>query len=404
MNAIALAASGRTTIALIIAAAGAYVHATFGNANPYDAWAAFMLSNPAGIAIYAAVILNLAAGIAAALRGSLHIAQPSAELIRNMDAYAEIDVAGIIWREQAGKWLTTHGFSIRAESEFSITGIKGRWSSLPGVLLRFGLITLLIGIAVSHHSRLVENAMLSPGESAALLGNGIQLVSIESGMPASHLQIGKERSFAIENASARIKFGVGEFIAGSGWPVGNSGIYWKINGLGFAPEIAFNAEGGMRPYRLELLPPGREDSIDINGASVKIALAPERVIRKGLLSGEVYNLAAPTLRLAAGLNTPAFKIEGRGMEPTIGKTGVWVRVQAVRDAGLGMVKAGLTIVCAGLLLLFCNLFWYKREMAFALDRDTLVFGYSEQYLKKWGVYRFERWKPDIFIRSEGASH
>lgn len=388
MNVFSTASSVRFTIALIIAAAGAYVHATFGSANPYDAWAAFMLSNPAGIALYAAAVLNLAAGIAAALRDSLRIAPPNSESILSMDSCAEIGYPSQNWRKQAGNWLTTHGFSIAAESESSITGIKGRWSSLPGVLLRFGLITLLIGIAASHHTRRVESAMLSPGESALLLGNSIQLVSIESGMPESHLQIGKERSFAIENASARIRLGGGEFIAGSGWPVGNSGIYWKISGLGFAPEIALSAEGGMRPYRLEILPPGREDSIDINGSSVKIALAPERVIRKGLLSGEVYNLTSPT-----------FKVDGRGMEPkfgkTGGKTGAWIRVLAVRDAGLGMVKAGLAIVCSGLLAVFCNLFWYKREMAFAHDGDTLMFGYSEQYLKKWGVYRFERWRAEL---------
>lgn len=392
MKAFSTASSVRFTIALIIAAAGAYVYATFGSANPYDAWAAFMLSNPAGIALYAAVISNLAAGIASSVLGSLRIHPPNSISIRNMDSYAELDAPASDWHKQTGKWLTTCGFSIAAESESSITGVKGRWSSLPGVLLRFGLITLLIGIAASHHTRRVESAMLSPGESALLLGNSIQLVSIESGMPESHLQIGRERSFAIENASARIKSGGGEFIAASGWPVGNSGIYWKINGLGFAPEIAFNAEGEMRPYRLEILPPGREDSIDINGSSVKIALAPERVIRKGLLSGEVYNLMKPT-----------YRIDGRGMEPAFGKTGAWIRVQAVRDTGLGMVKAWLALSCAGLLAVFCNLFWYKREMAFVRNGGTLIFGYSEQYLKKWGVYRFERWRAELEAMLQSGS-
>jgi hypothetical protein len=131
-----------------------------------------------------------------------------------------------------------------------------------------------------------------------------------------------------------------------------------------------------------------------------IALAPERIINKGLLKGKQYNLAVPTygVIIQQGDNhtkpsplvtiKPGARMTRGPLTLAFGKSSLFVRIQAVQDPALCWIYAGVLVSLAGVVLMFSRFFWYRKELAVVRAQGTLYIGSSDEYFKKWGIERF----------------
>ena len=49
----------------------------------------------------------------------------------------------------------------------------------------------------------------------------------------------------------------------------------------------------------------------------------------------------------------------------------------------------------GLCAMLSRFFWYERELVVAVHRGELSIGYREEFFRKWGVEKFERWRGEL---------
>lgn len=384
----------------LAAMAGAYVYASFGGEGAYRRWVTFMFEHPLGLGLAGLFVISLVGKAAWEFLRGLRPAIPPGDSVRSMDVFLAIPVQGNGWADTVTGWLTRQGFKKVMADSHSVTGLKGRWSFIPGLICRLGLALLVTAAAVSHNIRQADTAMLTTGIGGSLFGMPVELAELESGVPDSHLQVGKEESFRIKTARASVRINNETATLSSGWPESVSGLWVKITGIGFAQTFIYGgATAETEPLMLQVFPPGRQTRVRIGKSMVKAALSPERTVKKGRLKGDMFNLETPSYKIIPSEGAPII-LKGNGGQAEeaafgIGSRDYWVRIEAVRDPALGMVHLGFIMLGTGLLLLPLNLFWYRKEFLFTRKGDSLVFGYSEQILKKWGAYRFYEWKDEI---------
>ena len=408
----------RILLLALAAFAGICIYADFGSEGAYRRLVTLMFGQPLGLGILGLFIISLAGGAITDFIYALKPVPPSRDSVRAMDVFFSFPAAapsfavpGDAWTDAVTGWAAGKGFRDISSGDGAILALKGRWSFIPGATLKLGLILLLSATAASHGFREADTAMLAPGGSGSLFGVPVEMTGLESDIPNSYLQVGKEQGFRINTARATVRVSGNESAISAGWPEHAGGLWLKITGIGMAQE--FLHEGGAAetgPLMLDIFPPGREDKIRIGLRSLKVALSPERTVKKGRLTGEMYNLEMPSYRITPPegdfvlLGRDGTGKDAEAMPYSLGPMGYWVRIEGVRDPALGMVHFGIFVLGAGLLLVPMNLFWYRRELAFALDDDGIVLGYTEQILKKWGVYRFYDWKDEIADLPGAGTH
>jgi hypothetical protein len=80
---------------------------------------------------------------------------------------------------------------------------------------------------------------------------------------------------------------------------------------------------------------------------------------------------------------------------SLGKQGLSVRIQAVEDPALPFLYAGAVILLLGLCSMPSRFFWYEQEFALCLEGNSLIIGTRDEFFKKWGILRFQRWSDEV---------
>jgi hypothetical protein len=220
---------------------------------------------------------------------------------------------------------------------------------------------------------------------------------IEAGLSDEFLNLGKV-SFELGNVSALVSVGDEEFIVTGGYPVKAAGLYWRLRHLGYAQTVKI--EGVLETKMLDVLPPGTASAHHlISGGQVyEFRLAPEKAIKKGLITGDVFDLKMPRYDLSPrGKKGEKVKLKAGesaiidGSVVAFGQPGYYVRLLAVRDPALPLLRLGFYITFLGVLLMLVRLFWYEQRMAALMHEGRVLIGYSEEFYKKWGIYKFRKW-------------
>ena len=411
-SAIRLMCSRWLTTTLIIAIAAPYIYGVgMGAPDPYGAWTAFLLDTTPGLALYAALGLNIAmTGIRAAwLKLTHHSIMP--ETIARMDAHAEIGLHGPDPLGAAVQGLRRAGYRKVDVIGTSAFAQRGKYSFLPGLVLRAGLLILMGAALASTQLRQAEEVVLYEGLHAQALGRELNLKDIENGMPETFIQVGGKSTFRLSEVSARIYSEGRSYTVTGGFPTEANGIYLRITHMGLLQPIIGQALNAAFDWNvlLDVLPPGKTDDETVLSSDVSLSftLIPASTIANGLVAGKVFELRDPLYRLdlidasapeavPESVNAgPGESTTLGGVDLTLGTAGNYVRVMVVSDPAIWWLYAGLAITMASLVLGLTRLFWYERRACVLRTYDAILIGQTEEFYKKWGIWKFQRLKAGL---------
>ncbi|GAB4483792.1 MAG: hypothetical protein OHK006_06060 [Thermodesulfovibrionales bacterium] len=372
------------------------------NSNPYPAWLSFLLGSAPGLVIVTGFAANI---LALSIRIVLQAVRPGPAtpgMIRAMDAFLEVS------REDGGSiariedWSRERGFSVHRE-ESSLRAVKAAASFLPGTVLRAGILISLVSALVSFHVRKTSQAVLHEQEHASFFGQEIVLSRLSAPLPEDFLQVSEAEPVSISGLYADISADGASARIGPGFARNLKGTWYRIVHLNYAQEVVITDNGKTRQqvWDLGLLPPGAEDTVRLpGGPDVSVSLSPDRTISKGLLTGKQFNLRAPRYRMVFRTSGQQDSADEHILVPgaaasvgtttlRLGRSGLAVTVQAVRDPALPFLYAGVLLCLAGCALMPSRFFWYRRELAAAEDAGgRIVVGYREEFFRKWGIMKF----------------
>jgi hypothetical protein len=186
-------------------------------------------------------------------------------------------------------------------------------------------------------------------------------------------------------------------------PAKAGGAYYRLTHLGYALPITGQGLDGV--HHLDVLPPGKTHKP--GKGDIRIRLEPVKTMKKGLLTGRVYDLASPSFGILKGKggSESIFTLKpGRSSENgefEIGEPGLYLRIKAVRDPAIPLMKLAIAVLLAGSALMLLRPLWYERRFMAVEKNGRLLIGYSEEFLKKWGVYKFRNWTEGFIKQAEG---
>ena len=145
-------------------------------------------------------------------------------------------------------------------------------------------------------------------------------------------------------------------------PAGFDSLYFHILDFGIAPGLALYEQGRLvlsGNVNLRVLPPGREDLIDIEGLPYRIymRLAPERIIERGGENIKQYDLDSPRyfIRVEKGDETVFDGISGQEQDIVFDEFAIrmlphvhWVWLEVKKGIGVPLVWAGFVLLALGL--------------------------------------------------------
>ncbi len=394
MRAAMFPGSWRLTVLFALSLAAIYVYFSPGQ-DSYARFAHVVFHTIAGMAIYALLVLNLALAGLRVVIGRLGRAGGGPSAIREMDVYGEFPMPDENAREKVVSWLRQQGCSVYSSGEY-ISGRRGRFSFLPGTLMRAGIVVFMASLVLSVHLRRSEEALLREGESAVIINGEARLEKLEPGLPGEFLRVGESDAFRLEKVSAEIATSAGETITVSGgFPTRAGGLYWRITQLGYHQPV--KTGGGETGFYLDVLPPGKGHSVRLSesGPSVLFRLEPESTMKKGLLTGKIYRLDAPFYRISfKGEDTvitlgPGESEGAEGLELSLGESSLYIRVLAVHDPALRWVWAGILLTLVGLALMPARFFWYEKRFHAHVSGGSVLVGYSQEFYRNWSVHKFQ---------------
>ncbi|MCK4912036.1 MAG: hypothetical protein KAR83_10360 [Thermodesulfovibrionales bacterium] len=372
--------------------------------EPLSLWSSFMAGNPLGLLLYFLLVANLLVSDPLAIRAMRDRGRPtgtSPDKARAMDDHVlvrkkDFDPYG------PSEWMRSKGLSPR-ETEGGLIARKGAYSILPGLMLRAGLLLLLIALPLSSTHHQSARAMLSPGEDATVLGHEIKLMGLDAPLTEEYLQVGKEGEgsfLELHGLGATLEVDGKSMALREGAPAAAGSLMMRLSYLGYRLPVK-RGQDTVLMY-LDALPPGK---VCEPVAGVLVRLLPERTVKKGLLSGRLYNLKAPYFSIVTEEGEHALRAGEASKDGSVelGKSSLYIELEVRRDAALTFVKAGLVLLVLGLALMPLRLFWYEMIIVAVQDGDSVVLGSTDEFFKAWGIERFREWTDEL-ITSEDSSN
>jgi len=403
----AFIASWWTTAAAALTLCTVYLVYSFGE-NAYAHWIVFLYHTPLGVLFSLVLVANLSAASAGIIHARLRQRNLSAADIRAMDSYVEFhaDDQGL---QSVTSWMKNKGFIPRTHAG-SALAVKGRFSFVPGTVLRAGLILLLLSCLASAYLRRSGEAILHNGSPWTFAQSTIVLKSIEPHLPDNFLQVGEEGTFKLDHVTAVVSSSGTPRVITPRSPARIDGVYYRITHIGYVQPMSITITGTTfeKNLDLDILPPGKTEILPLPGTAsfMSISLAPERTITKGLLIGKQFNLNMPRYQLALQsgardskpvihLVKPLERTTSKGSTISLGKNALYIKVQAVHDPALPWIYTGLLATLVGTALMISRFFWYWTEVAVVCSGEYLLIGYRDEFYSKWGVHKFQEWKEDL---------
>ncbi len=385
-----------------------YIAATFGE-HPFARWISFLLLSPTGLALYCGLAINIMLVSIRVVLLPLQRPLPSRDTVMSMDTWFTVPASGANAASRAAAWMTGREFPAAITGN-TVSAIKGKYSFLPGTIMRAGIVLLMAALLISAHTRKTGELALHEGEEGDLFGEKVALRAINAPLPADYLQVGDESSFKLKDVSAVLTAQGADQIIDTRWPVRIAGRFCRISHFGYTQPITVTTDTGSFSKKLDLdvLPPGKSQLVAPvpSGLLLTIALQPEKTISKGLLTGKQYNLETPRYRIMVqngGSKTPPQEltlrsneqVAAKGATLSLGGDSRFITLHYAVDPALRFIYAGILLVLGGGVLMLSRFFWYRKEMAAVLDGDSLLVGFQEEFYSKWGILQFHRWKDDL---------
>ena len=376
--------------------------------DAFEQWRSFIFHSIPGISLYLLLTANLLVISIRIIHSALSYPVPDPAAVKRMDAHVSVD-AGAGTLDRISRWMVSKKFKPLSVKD-GLYAVRGRLSFIPGLILRSGIVMIMVSAVFSIHLRKTGEARLREGGHADVLGMEISVEHIRSGLPDEFLQVGERNMFRINSLSAQILVSGSRKSVSNGFPVRVNGRYLRLIHTGFFQPFTFGAQGRrlQEDAYLDILPPGRTHIVSLPDGEFLLTfrLKPAKTIKKGLLSGKLYNLRKPvyTIVVQKGKSknvseiisaSPGETVEGKGYTLSLGKQGTFVTLEAVEDPALFWLYAGTIVTIVGILLMPLRFFWYRREMVATREDDAIHIGYREEFYRKWGIQKFYRWSEDI---------
>ncbi len=394
---------------LLIFLCAQYIYFTSGE-KTFEKWVDFVFHTPFGLVLYVGLIVNLTSASIRILITRLRNRKITPESIKNMDTYIEIPLSDRISSETIIGWMNTRG-ATGVDKDNSLNSLKGRFSFLPGYILRAGLIISMTALLFSVYLRKSEEKVFHTDEEGLLLNKRIYLTDIKSEMPDEFLQIGEKGTFRLDNASAVLSLSSKTYRVTGRFPVRIDGLYYRVTHLGFYQPLTVKTpkEEFLKNVDLDILPPGKTDIVALPSEDLLLTftLHPEKTIKKGLTTGKVFNLKAPSYSVVLQKSKDKDKSENitikpsetaslEGVDISLDKNSLFVKMQSVYDPALLWIYTGILITLAGIILMLSRFFWYEKQICAVFTNNSVLIGYREEFYKKWGILKFHKWREDLF--------
>jgi hypothetical protein len=378
--------------------------------EPYSRWLRFLYFNPLGTTVHILLILNLLALSMRSLINHISTPSPVPNSIKKMDIHTWTEISHENSLSLIEERLKKKGFSVKRRDN-GITATKGRYSFLPVTLTGISLALLLTALLLSAHLRSVEEGLFYEGISRTIYNKKLTLKSVDVQLPERFIQIGEKSLFHLKNVRAEILSSQQLYTVTTGFPEFLSGVYAKISHLGFYQPIEVSINGVFSDIEayLDILPPGKTDILSIPSKDIifTFTLKPEKTMKKGLITGKIYNLQKPYYHIVlqhtsnTGETTsvdlrPPGQATLNGITLTLAKTRPFVKLQLIKDPAIPILYISIPLLLIGGLLLFTRIFWYKKAITVFIERDRVLIGYEQEYYKRWIAGRFIQLKKEIF--------
>jgi hypothetical protein len=395
--------SWRFTAFLALAAVAAYLSRA-SLEDPFAAWTVFLFEGTGGRALLAALSMNLVFMSIEAVRRKL---RPVPIKPCDLPLCAEVPSGGRYLPEDMAEWAKGRRFSPELQGSV-LTARRGGLSVIPGTILRAGFVMLILALFTSSKIRETGEVTLSPGQGRVFLGETVSVTEIEAGLPSEHLETGEEGSFSLSRVSALTSVSGTSVRVTNEYPVSIHGQDYRLTGLGYRLPLYIEYEGAPVPAggHMDILPPGSTQTtlIEECGYTVSVTLEPKDTIRKGLITGKVYDLQNPSFRIGLKRGTEE-RVEAvlragetgelDGIPVTLGESALSVRLRAAKDPALQWIHAGAVLALLGFLLMPLRLFWYGRRLSLKVSYESVLIGYEQEFFRKWAEVRLKLWASEL---------
>lgn len=376
--------SGWLTALCLALMAMAYWYAGL-RGEPFALWHQFLTHTLTGTALWFVLSTNLLASGVLLARRRLAPPVASPESIRAMDSWVAVQKL-----ENMQEHLRLKGFS-PIENEKGYYVQKGRLSFIPGALVRLGLAMALPALLVSGLMRQSQVVIVSPGETVTAFGQELEMLELDAPLPVDFLKLGRDDDSALlrlEGINTRLSVNGKEIVLDGGGPETMGSRGYRITHLGY--RLPINIRGSSMTVNLDVLPPGKSYTVVTAGARITTRLMPERIVKKGLLSGSLYNLQEPLLAIKTAGRETLLKPGQTSVDGSIalGESSLYALVEARRDPAVSFLKAGIFLLALGLVLYPLRLFWYERLLLAAEEEGRIVIGSTDEFFKAWGIEDF----------------
>ncbi len=391
-----------TTAALLLVFTGIFIAIPSGEER-FHSYLRVLFESTWGTALFFLLLLNLLLATIRTAIVSLSAAPPPIEVF---------DTVLTLPSERSSDEITA-SLNMKGKTVVSNETVyikSGRWSFLPGGVFRIGMVILLFSLFISHHMRVEEEVILHEGDTVKTTSGLIGLKSISPEMNPEFMQVGEKSIFQVKKINALFESGKTNLVVGSRRPVKIGDDYFMVSHLGITQPVELiigKKHHHLRPD-LDILPPGKTAILKVpeTRAILTFTLAPEKTIKKGILTGKLYNLKSPKYKIVLQKTDPPGKavkaILSPGEVATLDNLKVsaegfsWhVRLRRVHDPGILFLRTGLILSILGMGLLLSRFFWYRKELLITRTGKGIRVGYREEFFRKWGINRFHKIVEDL---------
>lgn len=240
-----------------------------------------------------------------------------------------------------------------------------RMKAIPWLVLPAGVVLFLMGFVLMAGFGKSRLMVLQEGQEFKVPGSARSYVVERLDVDVVENYFGEGRGFGLLRSEPNITLSNGgvRHIIGAFPPTRFDGVYSHILDFGIAPGIALLERGNIalsgNPI-LRILPPGTEDSIEIEGLPYRfyVRLAPERIVEQAGEKIIQYDMVTPKyfVRIEKGDETVfdgtsdqeiVFDEFLLRMEPYV----YWVWLEFKKGIGIPFIWAGAVLIALGLPLM-----------------------------------------------------
>ncbi len=380
-----------------------------------------IFSHPLTLLLYLVLLMNLVSISARIIGRNMRSGLPDTRCLEGMTSH-------YLFSSPPDPEGLTHFFR-RLGFDPSISGdtgilTRGRYSFLPGTLLRLGLVMTLAALMMSFHYRDATERTLHEGDAFTFRGKKGVAERIKPILPKEFLQVGEKSIFQVDRVNLQSELGGRTIEIDSGLPRFLGDIYLRVSDFGYSHKLGIKKGTDLRELRIDpgVLPPGKTAVIPLTEEDMVITLTmePFKRIKKGLLTGKLYRFKDLRYRMVlqsgrkkeikqvytvtpgrpVRFSLPSLSGQKGDMELQVGPPAYFVKVSMVHDPGIPVLLGGLAFVLTGLALMPIRFFWYLRRLAWVKTENGLMTGYESEFYRKWAIQKFHNIRIDLFSAPE----